>query len=292
MQNNAKVLRKVATVTIIANTLLLVLKLVISWVFANFAIFSDAVHSAIDLLTSVTIIVVSFFISAKPDKKHNYGHERIEALFTLILSFVIVVISIVLIREGVEGLIHPEATDKSDYLYLIITMVVSLLVKEGMFWYGLYNAKKIKSEMLRVTAWHNRSDSLSALAVLIGLICSSFMKSDIFESIAVIIVAILIIRVALESFVHATNQLIDRAASDEVCEKIRTITAAVAGVKDIDNLRTRLFGNVVNVDLEVSVDAKLTVAEASDIAVKIQSELAAAADLAIKSCTVQTRSAK
>lgn len=292
MQSNAKVLRKVAVVTIVANALLLILKLVISLIFANFAIFSDAMHSATDLLTSVTIIIVSFFISGKPDKKHNYGHERVEPLFALVMSFIVALISVILIYEGIEGLINPQTTDKSDYLYLIITMLVSLAVKEGLFWYGIYNAKKIKSEMLRVTAWHNRSDSLSAIAVLLGLICSSFVQTDIFENIAVIVVGLLIIHVAVDSFKHASCQLIDRAASDAVCDQIRTITGNVPGVKRVSELRTRLYGNRVNVDLEIVVDAQTTVAQADNIVQKIQAALANQTDLGIKHCTVQIKPAQ
>lgn len=284
MQNHAKVLIKVSTVTIIVNVLLFVLKLVIGLIFSNLAVFSDAIHSAADVLTSVTIIIVSFFISAKPDKKHNYGHERIEPLFTLILSFLVGLVSVILAWEGIQGLLHPTAPEVS--IYLIVTVIISLLMKEGMFWYGIYNAKKIKSEMLRVTAWHNRSDSLSSLAVLISLLCSKFTNNNIFESIAVIIVALLIIKVAVEIFITATNQLIDRAASEATCEKIKALTNTVAGVKNIDQLRTRLFASRVYVDLDIAVDEKLTVAQGNEIATKVQDKLVAEPELEIKACMI------
>ena len=284
---HTRILRRVATVTLVANILLFVLKLVVGLVFDNLAVKADAWHSAADVVMPLTIIIVSFFISDQPDKKHNYGRERIETIFTLILAVIIAGIGVMLGIEGIHGLIEPAASNQ-DWVLIAVT-IASLIIKEATFVYGIIYAKKIHSETLRINAWHNCSDGLSSVAVLIGLLCSKFIGNNIFESIAVIVVALLIIKVAIESLISASNQLVDRAADDKTCAAIQTTVTAVDGVKAVKDLRTRLFGNRFYVDITIAVDKKLTIAAGDAIADAVRNALLNQAELSVKDCMIRVK---
>lgn len=282
--NHTRILRRVAVVTFVANVLLFVLKLVVGIIFDNLAVKADAWHSAADVIMPLTIFIVSFFISDKVDKKFNYGRERIETIFTLILAVVIGIIGVLLGVEGVHGLLEPSESNQ-DWVLIAVT-VASLVIKEATFVYGIIYAKKIHSEALRINAWHNCSDGLSSVAVLIGLLCAKFIGNNIFENIAVIVVAALIIKVAIETLLSSSRQLVDRAASDQVCEQIKTLVLMVDGVKDVTQLRTRLFGDKVNIELDIAVDGHLSLTAANQIAVAVQNKLQTESELNIKNCLV------
>lgn len=281
---HTKILRRVAVVTFVANVLLFVLKLVVGIIFDNLAVQADAWHSAADVIMPLTIFIVSFFISDKVDKKFNYGRERIETIFTLILAVMIGVIGVSLAIEGVHGLFEPNESNQ-DWALIAVT-IISLVIKEATFIYGIIYAKKIHSEALRINAWHNCSDGLSSVAVLIGLLCAKFIGNNIFENIAVIVVAILIIKVAIETLLSSSRQLVDRAASDQVCDQIKALALAAEGVKNVTELRTRLFGDKVNVELNIAVDGHLTLTAANQIAVAVQNKLQTESALNIKNCLV------
>lgn len=281
---SSQIIIRVSIVTIIVNLVLVVLKTVVGLVFGNLAVVSDAIHSGSDLFTSFLIIAAVFLSSPRADKKHNYGHEKVEPLVTLFLALVILGVGIMLAVEGVRGIIAPGVSELN--LYLVGVTIFSLAVKEWMFWYEIRAARKANCEMLRADAWHSRSDGLSSIAVLVGLLSSAFMETDILESIAVIIVAAFIFKVALGILRRAIEQLVDKAADDKTCAQICEIAAQTDGVCAVDNLRTRMFGNSIYVDIEIAVEGTLTVDRSHAIAQSVHDALEAAPDLHIKHCMV------
>jgi cation diffusion facilitator family transporter len=282
--NHARIIIKVSIVTIAANLLLTVIKVVLGLVFGNLSVISDGIHSASDLFTSFLIILAVFLSSPKRDEKHNYGHEKVEPLITLFLALILAGVGATLLWQGIEGVISPSVAEIN--YYLIGTIVLSIVVKEAMFWYEIYYAKKLNNQMLKADAWHSRSDALSSIAVLIGLICSIFMTTNLIESIAVIIVSLFIFKVAFDVLKPAINQLIDKAAPIATTTKIRDIASAVEGVSNVDLIRSRMFGNRIYVDIEIAVDGNLTVEQSHSIAQSVHDKLEATEDLYIKHCMV------
>jgi len=279
-----KIILRVMIVGIIANIVLVGFKLGLGIIFDNLAVMSDAVHSATDLITSLAIVIVVLFSSPKRDKKHNYGHEKIEPLALLFFALLIAGIGVLLVWQGIEGIISPTPTELN--WYLISVTIASIIIKEGLFWYGIFYAKKLKSEILRADAWHSRSDGLASVAVLIGLIFSIFLATDIAESISVLLVSILIFKVAFGIFKPAIKQLTDTAASDKDYQRITELTQKIEGVQSIDTLHTRIFGNKIYVDIVIEVDGDITALEAHEIMKAVHDTLEDDEDLQIKHCSV------
>ena len=280
----SRIVIKVSIITIIVNLLLVIAKSILGVVFNNLSILSDAIHSASDLLTSFIIIATVFLSSPKRDKKYNYGREKIEPLVVLFLALIICGVGVFLAYEGITNLFSPK--DAELNWYLIGVVIFSIIVKEFMFYYEIYYAKKINSAMLRADAWHSRSDSLSSVAVLIGLVTSIFTKTNIAESIAVIIVSAFIIKVSFDIAKVSVSQLIDKSADENVCNKIREIALAIEGINSVDKLRTRLFGNCIFVDIEIAIDGNLNVFKSHDIAHILHDTLENNEELRIKHCHV------
>ena len=286
----ARIILRVSIITIVANLILTTVKTLLGLMFGNLSVISDAVHSASDLFTSFLIIIAVFMSSPKRNRKYNYGREKVEPLVTLFLALILVAVAVILAWQGIEGIISPIESDLN--FYLIGVTALSIIVKEAMFWYGIYYAKKLNSAMLKADAWHSRSDSLSSIAVLVGLISATFMRTNLLESIAVLVVSLMILKVAFEIFKPAVYQLIDKSAGDDTYNKIKEITSSIEGVISIDSIRTRMFGNKIYVDIEIGVEGSLTVDASHAIAQQVHDTLEATKELLIKHCMVHVNPCK
>jgi cation diffusion facilitator family transporter len=284
-KQNSKIVLRVTLIGIAVNVVLTAVKLAFGIWKNNLAVMSDAATSGADLFTSLLIVVAIFVATPRRNKTHNYGREKIEPLVVLFLSLMLVALGGLLLWQGIDGIINPiKDPDKS--WYLIAVTVFSIIVKEFMYFYGMHYAKKTKSEMVKADAKQSRSDSLSSVAVLAGLITSYFIGTNIVESIAVVIVSLFVFKVAFDTFKPAFNQLTDRAASKEVHDKIVKITLEQPGVINVYRLRTRIFGSQIYAELEITVDATLTVAESYAVAGGVHDILEATEELRIKDVVV------
>ncbi len=283
-KKNARTVKRVAAVTLTVNIVLTIIKLTVGALYSNMSVLSDAFHSLSDVGTTVIVIIAVVLSKPDEDKKHNYGHEKIEPLMVLLFAVILLAVGGALIWQGISGIINPKDVE-INYVLIAVT-VVSIVVKEGMYWFTIHFAKKIKSTTLKADAWHNRSDSLSSIAVLVGLVAGIFIGTDIVESVAVLVVALLILKVAAEVGISSVNQLIDKAVDEKTETELRQIVSDTQGVEGIDSFRTRLFGSAVYIDVEVRVDPTLTVIAAHDIAEEVHCRLEHQEFCPVKHCSV------
>ena len=267
--NNKKIATRISIITIISNTLLAILKF-LAGLFANSgAMISDAIHTVSDVGTTIIAMVGVAIGNKEEDDSHRYGHERIECIATLLLSFILFITGLEIGIEGIKILIQNNYDNiKEPGLLALIAAIISILAKEVMFRYTIVGAKKIKSDALKADAWHHRSDALSSIGALIGIILSR-AGYKFCDPIASILIAILICKVAIEIFFEATNKLVDKSCDEEQVKKIEKIVLKQKGVLGIDDIKTRIFGSKIYVDIEISADGKKTLDETHMIAEEV-----------------------
>ena len=134
-----------------------------------------------------------------------------------------------------------------------------------MYWWTRKIAKKIKSDALMADAWHHRSDALSSIGSLIG-VGGSMLGFKLLDPIASIIICLFIIKVAFDIFIDSINKVIDRSCDKKFVKELEKLILKVDGVMNIDSLKTRLFGNKIYIDIEISADENLTLKKAHVIA--------------------------
>ena len=161
--------------------------------------------------------------------------------------------------------------------------IISILSKEAMYYYTLIYAKKINSTSLKADAWHHRSDSLSSIGALIGII-GARMGYPILDPLVAIVICIIIIKISYDICKQSVNQLIDASASDEKVKTIRRKIINTKGVIKIDNLKTRQYASKLYVDVDISVDSEMSVEEGHSIAMKVHQYIEE--DKEIKHCMV------
>lgn len=266
--NYEKTAMKVSIVSVIWNLLLSAGKL-FAGIFANSgAMISDAVHSASDVFSTI-IVMIGVKISGKDsDNDHPYGHERLECVAAIILATVLAATGIGIGYGAVVKIMAGDYNVGMPGILALVAAVVSILVKELMFWYTRYYAKQIDSSALMADAWHHRSDSLSSIGALIGII-GARLGFGIMEPLASVVICIFIEKAAYDIFMDAVNKMVDKSCDDETMEKIKACAMNIPGVENIDLLRTRVFGNKIYVDMEIAADGNKTLDETHAVAERV-----------------------
>lgn len=260
---------RVSVVSIAVNILLSVAKLIAGIVGASAAMISDAVHSASDVLSTVVVIIGIKLSEKKADREHPYGHERMECVASVILAVMLAAVGVGIGIGGVQKIISGSYSEiEVPSLLPLIAAIISIVVKEGMFWWTRAAAIKLNLGALRADAWHHRSDALSSVGSFVGILFAR-MGYPIMDSVACVVISVAIVKVSVEIFIDGINKMVDHSASVDEEEKIRAVALAVDGVEAVDDLKTRLFGSKLYVDIEILADGSLTLTEAHAIAERV-----------------------
>ena len=275
-------------ITVVMNIFLSLIKLLAGFIGHSTSMISDGVHSLSDVISSIGVFI-GLRISQKPaDIDHPYGHENFEAVLSKILAFILFLTGLSIGYSAIETIVSSSYIIPK--MMTIWAALLSIGVKEWMYHYTIRQAKKIESTALAADAWHHRSDSLSSIGALIGII-GARLGFPILDPLAALVITLIILKVAIEIFVEATNQVIDKAASPELVNEIIQQIQSVNGVLAIDSLKTRVHSNRIYVDLEISVEATLSLIEAHTIAEAVHYQLEQNIHK-IKHCTVHVNPLK
>ena len=220
---------------------------------------------ASDVFSSI-IVMIGVRISGKAsDKDHPYGHERMECVAAIVLATVLAGTGVGIGYAAVKTLLDGEYASEIPGMLALIAAVVSILVKEAMFWYTRYYAKKIDSSAVMADAWHHRSDALSSVGALIG-IGGARLGFPIMEPIASIVICVFIEKAAFDIFKDAIDKMVDKACDEQTEEALRNCALNTKGVERVDLLKTRIFGNKVYVEMEIGADENLSLKDSHAIA--------------------------
>ncbi len=261
---------RVSAVSIAVNLVLSFLKLLAGILASSGAMISDAVHSASDVFSTVIVIVGVAMSRKKSDADHQYGHERMECMASLLLAAVLALtgggIGISGIRKITAGSYETLAVPG------IVALVASIVVKEWMYWYTRAAAKKINSGALMADAWHHRSDALSSVGAFIGIF-GARMGYPVLDVGASVVICLFIEKAAFDIFRDAMDKMVDKSCPDELVGKMKEVVRKEEGVIDIDDMKTRLFGDKIYVDVEFSADGTKSLEESHDIAERVHAAI-------------------
>ena len=272
-KNQEQIAMRVSYISILGNVLLSVFKL-IAGIFAHSgAMISDAVHSASDVF-STFVVMIGIKISARAsDKEHPYGHERMECVAAIVLATILCITGLGIGKKAIAKL--QDGNDAGMVIPGILALVaaiVSIVVKEAMFWYTRGAARKIDSGALMADAWHHRSDALSSVGALVGIL---FARNGypMMDAVASLIICVFIVKASYDIFKDAVDKMVDKACDEETERELKNFVEAQPGVLGVDLLQTRVFGNKIYVDLEIGADENSTLKESHQVAEQVHDKL-------------------
>ena len=266
-----KVVAKLSRVGILGKVILSAFKLFAGIFGHSGAMISDAVHSLSDVFATLIAYIGVVLSKQEADKEHPYGHERFECIASLILGMILAATGLGIGYSGIQTLLKARtgtAEIAIPTLLPLIAAIVSVLVKEGMYWYTMYYAKKLDSAAFKADAWHHRSDAFSSVGSFIG-IGAAKLGFPIMDPLASLIICLFILKVAFDISKDALNKMTDTSCSDEFIQEVHDFISAQPDVKNIDLLNTRQFGNKVYIDLEIAVDRNMSLINAHNIAERV-----------------------
>ena len=263
---------RVSAVSIAGNAALSLFKLLAGVLAHSGAMISDAVHSASDVVSSFIVIIGVKLSVRAPDKEHPYGHERFECVAAIVLAVVLGVTGLLIGYQAVGSIDAADGARLVPGKLALVAAIVSIAVKEAMYWYTRYYGKRLNSTSLMANAWHHRSDALSSVGALIG-IAGARMGHPVMEPIASLVICVFILKAAYDIFRDAMGKMVDRAADTETEKKIEACVLQQAEVLGIDRLQTREFGSRIYVDLEIRLDGTLSLYEAHAVAEQVHDRI-------------------
>jgi cation diffusion facilitator family transporter len=240
------------------------------------ALIADAIDSTADLFSDMAVLYGARQGSRAPDPKHPYGHGRVETLVSVFLGAVLLATAAGISLSAAQRLLDPADIVPPGPAALAVA-VTAIALKEWIYRYTLRVGRETRSRMLEANAWHQRTDSISSLVVLLG-VGGSLLGMPYLDPVAAIGVSVLIARIGWELLWQSVTELTDAALSRDRVAAIRQAIRGIEGVQDLHLLRTRRAGPDALVDVHVQVNPLISVSEGhridevSDVLVHIDTE--------------------
>jgi len=230
---------------------------------------ADGIHSLSDLVSDF-VTLVALRLGRKPgDKRHPYGHGKIEDMAAFIVGLILVVVAVGIIWKAAGSFRAGDLPSRSPWL--VIVAAFSVLVKELLFRFTLHVGKADNSSTLIANAWHHRSDALSSLATVVGtglfLISERFTWAD---SASAVVVALLVGKAAWDIIREAVLDLIDTAPDETRLDAFRERILSVEGVEGVANIQGRFYSRRLALDVDIEVAGTLSVDSGHDLAVRVK----------------------
>lgn len=258
-----------AWISIAAYLVLSAFKLICGYLFASSALIADGINNATDIVASVAVLVGLRISQKPPDSDHAYGHFRAETIAALIASFIMAVVGLQVLVEAVRSWYAGDYV--APNLWAAGVAVICAVVMLGVYRYNSRLAKKINSQALLAAAKDNRSDAWVSIGAALGIVGAQFGLPWL-DKVAAILVGLLICKTAWEIFRDSTHLLTDGFDQKELTD-LRSTVARVPGVEMIKDVKARVHGSHVLVDVVIEVDGRLTLVQGHEICDQVEERL-------------------
>lgn len=272
--SSTKTAIRTAFFSIIANTLLALIKGVAGIFGHSFALVADAIESTSDVFASI-ILLLGFKYAERPaDENHPYGHGKIEPLVTFIIVGLLVISAFFIAYQSVKNIQTPHP---SPAPWTLIVLGIIILWKELSFRFVMRKSKQLNSSSLNADAWHHRSDAITSVAAFIGIAIAlvagkGYETADdwaaLFAAGFILYNSYLILR-------PAVGEIMDEHFYDELCEEIHTVSQSVSGIINTEKCLIRKVGMKYQVDLHARVNGNISVKQGHDLAHQLKDTLLA-----------------
>jgi len=255
------------TVSIIVNTVLFALKIWVSIITGSIALAADAWHTLSDSLSSIVVVIAAKLGSRKADKEHPFGHGRWEQIASLFIAFILGIIAFGFLETSI---IHFKDKEKVDYGNMaIIVTILTIVVKELLAQYAFYIGRKTGNSSVKADGWHHRSDALSSVVVLIGILfAKQFWWID---SVLGIVIALMLFYAAIVILKEAITKILGEEPSSELISEITNEVKSIYN-DDLHIHHFHMHNYISHKELTFHIKLKkdLTIRKGHEIATEIE----------------------
>ncbi len=267
--DRSKQIERASWLGIVGNGLLSVLKISAGIAAGSFAVVSDGIDSANDILTSLVTLISARVAARRPTARFPYGYTRADTIATKLLSFVIFFAGAELIISAVRHILADTPTDLPSPLAVYVTLV-SIAAKIFLAYYKISVGRRVNSSMLIADGKNMQNDVIISVAVLAGLVATHALEMPVLDSVTALVVSIWIIRVAFKIFMESNTELMDGLHSTRVYDRVFEAVGQIPEAESPHRVRARHVGHLYVIDLDIEVDPELSVVAAHEIAQKTE----------------------
>lgn len=262
-------IRRVFLGLLIANVLVLAVKVAIGVRAGSLSVLGDALHASVDALNNLVFITLTAFAARAPDDEHPYGHGKFEVVGALGIVIFLSVACFELLKSAVDRLLHEHVPPTLTRLDLIL-LGVTLLANVWVAWYETRKGRELESPLLLADSAHTRGDVIITVGVIVGamLVRAGYPLAD---PVVALIVVVLVARIGYQIVRGALPILVDERA--RATEEIRAAAQGVAGVEAAYAIRSRSSAGVSFAELTIGVTGTMAVARAHEIADAVEDRL-------------------
>jgi len=247
-------------------------KLIYGLISSSISLLADAAHSLSDVLSSVIVLFAFKYSTRAADIEHPFGHRRIENIASIIIATLLFVVGLEFIKDSVERLLNPYEVEISTVGLVIVT--ITILFKEFLARFSIFLGKEINAAPLIAEGQHHRSDALSTVVVIIGLVGNKygFVYAD---GIAGIIISLFIFHTAWDLLKDSSQALLGKQTDPEIVKYIKKLVEKYEKIYGVHDIIVHDFGDLYNISFHVEVPDDIDIVEAHEIADRIEKEVAA-----------------
>lgn len=262
---------KTSVIGIVVNVMLVGFKMAVGLLANSIAIILDAINNLSDALSSLITIIGTKLASKAPDKKHPFGHGRIEYITSIIISVIVLLAGLTSIKESIEKIINPEATNYSIYSIIVISAAIITKFIIGKYVKGV--GVKLNSQSLIASGSDAFFDAVLSFATLVGAVINMIWGLQL-EGILGVAISIIIIKAGVEMLGESLSSIIGRRADSETTDKIKELIGAYDEVNGVYDLTLHNYGPTKVIGtVHVEVDDNMTAREIHDLTRKITEDI-------------------
>ncbi|MGD2090683.1 MAG: cation diffusion facilitator family transporter [Candidatus Aminicenantes bacterium] len=256
--------------SIVINVLLFGLKYWAGIVTHSVAIIADAWHSLSDSLSSIVLLVGVKAATKPADKKHPFGHGRVELIASIIIGFLLVIVGFNFFMEAISKLSKHETADFGTFA--VVVVAVSVVLKEGIAQFSFWASRQTGSQVLKADGWHHRSDAISSLVILAGIFSGKYFWW--IDGVLGILIAVLILYAAYDILKEGINPLLGEHPDEELVSRIKEIADRFApSAVDAHHIHCHCYGRHRELTFHIYLDGTMSLNDSHAIADKIETTI-------------------
>ncbi|MGB9589098.1 MAG: cation diffusion facilitator family transporter [Armatimonadota bacterium] len=276
MRGDKGIKSRAAKVSVVSNTMLVLIKGFVGLLTGSISILAECIHSAVDLVAAVIAYLAVRVADQPPDEAHTYGHGKYENISGAVEAFLIIVAAAYIGYEAVARILNKTGVERlgAGMGIMILSCIVNFLVSELLF----RVAKKADSIALEADAQHLRLDVYTSFGVFLGLLLVYLTGAVIIDRLLGLVVALWIAWIGIQLSRKAVGPLLDLQLPAAEVERIATIIDSEPNVVGFHKLRTRKSGHQRHVDVHLVVPKCMSLTEAHNLAEEIEDKIRAEFD--------------
>ena len=262
--------KKASTLGIIGNIFLLIIKGIIGIITKSQAMIADSLNSAGDIFSSLMTYIGNKIASQPKDEDHNLGHGKAEYIYSLLISIVMILTSVIIIKDGALSLIQNKKYAYSNWL--IIVCIITIIIKLSLYIYTYKIGKKYNNLLIKANSKDHINDCILTTCNLISCVLAK-QNIFIFDGIVGIIIGLWILITGMKIYKESYDVLMDKAISNETKQEVYKIIKQHKEIKRIQHFNSTPIGYMYQISVTIYVDGNLTTFESHEIADNLEKEI-------------------